>query len=448
MGNKFLALESALNMVLNINIGKDKRLQNLKMIGEYADGLIHLKEEHKHLLSSVLSVFRLELQRETVNEECISGYTHILKECLNVNCSLKNPKCIVFGDNWLSEEIKNRMRSMNYCVLDWHAANPSYIDECDLFLLCDEYLKVYGLRETDEEKTVKIWEYLKYKFVVFPSFYEAYMNFKRQCGQKIKCIITGDSNIKKAIPSNILHTKTAALANYAQDIYYDYQLFCHALSFMPELEYAVIGLEPYSLHYDMSRSRVDWRRCLPYYPIVHTMHNCTGAKELIALYEDGEKKIKSYFDEEYIDSLYDVYAAQAKPVADGRADVYDSGNCAKDSSALHTREMRELYHKPFPEIVEENKKILEKYTGLCAEKKIKTLLVIPPYTDWYKEHMDREYYEELLLFLNYLCKRYGAMLIDLCQYTFPDSCFGSYSGVNCLGAVKAASYINEVIDHG
>lgn len=443
MDNKFIALDSALNMMLNIYIGRENRLKSLREVEIYTEGLVHLAEEQSRILGAVFKAFRHELTREKVNEECIGGYTHILKEILDFNRSLKSPKCIIYGDNWLTEEMKVKMRTMNYCVFDWHTVNPSYIDEYDLYVLCDEPLKTYGIpAEADGSKLLKLWDYLKYKFIVFPSFYEVYMNYRKQIGKKVKCIITGNTNVKNAVRSNLLHTKTVSLSNNSQDIFYDYQMFRHVLKDMQDVEYAVIGLEPFSLHYDASRSRVEWRRCLAYYPVVKTMHNCNDAMQLIELYEEEEKKISQFFDDEYMTSLYDAFAARRKK-SEERGAVYDSAK----STVLHAREISDLYNKPFPETVEENKKILEEYVHFCKEKGIRTLFVIPPYPDWYKEHMKKEYYEELVEYLNVLSRSYGAVLIDMLRTPVPDCCFMNYANVNCVGAVKVASCINAIIDN-
>lgn len=446
MGNKFTALEAALNMTLNMYIGKENRLLNLKAVEGYAAGLVHLTEEQRKLLGAVFQAFRLEVGKETVSEECIGGYMRILKDILNINRSLKGPKCIVFGDNWLAQEMKSRMRSMNYCVFDWHAANPLYADEYDLYLLCDEPLKVYDLpTEAQGDRLLKLWDYLKYKFVVFPAFYESCVEFKKQQGHKVKCIVTGGTNIKGAVKSGLLHTKTVSLANVSQDLFYDYHMFRRALSSLPELEYAVIGLEPFSLRYDESGSKVEWRRCMTYYPIIGTMHNCSGAEQLARLFEEEEKKLLQHFDRKYLDSLYDIYVSQTKPAA-GAERVYDSAGMSRECEALILREISELYNRPFPETVEENRSILEEYVGLCAEKGIKAVLLIPPYTGWYREHMKMEYYGELRIFLDELARKYGAVLIDMLQMQLPDCCFSDYANVNCLGAVKVAAVINGVID--
>ena len=42
-------------------------------------------------------------------------------------------------------------------------------------------MKAYGLASIqDNEKIIKVWEYLKYQFITFPSFYKTYNDFKRR----------------------------------------------------------------------------------------------------------------------------------------------------------------------------------------------------------------------------------------------------------------------------
>lgn len=446
MENNFLVLDAAMNTILNVNIGKELRLRELVKVEEYASGLLHLKEDKSKLLRAVIKALRVELEMETISEECIGGYNKILRELLSINRSLRGQKCVVFGNNWLSEAIKRKMKEKGYCTFDWHALNPDYINEYDLYILCDEPLKIYDLQIIqDKAKIIKIWDYFKYKFVVFPAFYKTYMNFKKKCDEKVRCIVTGNKNIKSAVHSNLIHTKTIALTNNGQDIFYDFKLFCHACESIPELKYAIIGLSPYSLRYDSSKSKVEWRRCLVYYPIVRTMHNCDDAGHLIAIFESEDKKIKKYFDDEYLESLYDIFAEHAKGETEAE-DVYDEESCSKECMALNQREISELYHRPFTDIMTENKIILEDYARFCDGKKIKPVFFIPPYTNWYKEHMQRSYYEELSSYVKELCLKYEGEFVDMMDVSLPDCCFDDYANLNSIGAVKAASRINEIID--
>ncbi len=441
------ALDSALTMVLNINLGRDIRSKELKKIASYAGGLIHLTDSRKKQLKAVIEAFFHELGQEAINEECICGYHRILKEILSINRSLRGLKCVIYGDNWLAEDIKEKLRK-NYCVFDWHALHPAYMNEYDLYILCDEPLKIYDLPAIEsKEKMIKVWDYLKYKYVVYPSFYEVYMDFKRKRDEKVKCIITGGTNVRNAISSKLLHTKSISLANTAQDIFYDFEMFCHALEVLPNIKYAIVGLAPYSLRYDASKSKVEWRRCLAYYPIVKTMHNCEDADHFIDLYESEEQKIMQYFDEADMDRWYEVFEKGAKAENEEGMDIFDEATCPKEMLSMNQREISELYNRPFMDIVLENKVLLEGYVRFCQGKGIKVIFFLPPYTKWYKEHMQQSYYEELTAFVKELCQKYEAEVVDMLQVELPDCCFADYANVNHLGAVKAASCINEVIDH-
>lgn len=448
MENKFLLLESALNTVLNINFGKDIRLTEFGKIEEYVKGLSNLSKEEAVMLGAVMEAFRKELESEVISEECIGGYYKILKSRLSINRSLKGKKCVIYGENWLAEEMEKKMHAMSYSVFNWRKVNPAYINEYDLYILCGEPLKTYGISSIkDKEKILKLWDYLKYEFVVFPSFYKIYNNFKKKCSDKIKCIITGNTNIVSAVHSDLLHINAVSVANNAQDIFYDFKMFCHAYESMPNVEYAIVGLSPYSLRYDASKSKVEWRRCLVYYPIVETMHNCDDREQLIALFESEDKKIKQYFDKEYIQSLYDLYEEQADFEADEKEDVFNEETNSQENVALNLREISELYNRPFTDILLENKVILEEYARFCRTKGIKLIFFIPPYTKWYKEHMRESYYEELLAAVKVLCSKYDARLVDMMDVNVPDCCFKDYSNVNSIGAVKVASYINEVLEN-
>ncbi len=448
MENKFWALESSLNTILNIQMGSNIRLRELKKVEEYTKGLVNLPKAGAATIKAVLDTFAYELQNGTANEECTGGYNKILKKELNINRTLRGQKCVIYGDNWLSEEVAKRMRAKNYCVFHWRAVNPAYINEYDLYFLCADPSKAYGLSAIqDNEKIIKVWEYLKYQFITFPSFYKTYSNFKRQDGGKIKCVITGGANIVNAVRSKLLHINAVSLANSAQDIFYDFKMFSHAYESMPNIKYAIIGLAPYALRYDMSKSRMERRHCIVYYPITGTMHNWEEGEHLASVFQEEDRRIKQFFDEEYIQDLFDIYEKNSYGLKEEREKIFDSGAVSKECAEINAQEIDELYQRPYTDILLENKVILEEYARFCQIKGIKAIFLIPPYTGWYQKHMYKVYYRELLAALKVYCSKYDAMLIDMLPVNLPDCCFKDYGDLNHIGAVKVASYLNEVFDN-
>ncbi|MBR6769748.1 MAG: hypothetical protein IKM28_00620 [Lachnospiraceae bacterium] len=444
MENKFVVLESSMNAVLNINFGIKIRLQELGKIEEYARGLLHMTGDQAAMLGAVLKAFRTELENEVVSEECIGGYYRMLRECLSFNRSPKGKKCIIYGDNWLSREITKKMISENYCVFNWQMVNPDYVDEYDLHIVCDEAVKEYGIHTIpNQDKVFKVWDYLKYKFTVFPAFYKNYKEFKKKDQGKVKCVITGNANIAHAARNKQMHMNTVSLANNGQDIYYDFQMFHHACESMLNLKFAVIGLTPDGLRYDASRSRVEWRRCLVYYPIVGSMHNCEESSQLVKLFESEQEKIQQLFDEDYIEELYQVFEVKRKLYLEEKDTVFQEETANHE---MDTREISELYNRPHSDIPIENKAILEDYVRYCREKGIQAIFLIPPYTRWYKQHMDISYYTELSGYIQELSGRYGAHIIDLFGMDMDDSYFKDYANLNSIGAIKVASYINAILE--
>ena len=225
MSSRFTELEESLKMVADANNKKDIRIRELGMIEDYADGLVNLTDEGRAELKAVIDAFKYELFDGDVNEECISGYYQILIKILNMEGNLRGRKCVVYGNNWLSNEIERKMASNNYNVFNWRTVNPNYMDEYDLHILCDEPLKVYGISTLpDKDRVIKLWDYLKYKFVIFPTVYETIDNLEKNAGDEVKGIITGARNTVYAIRSDLLHKKTISLANRSQDIFYDFKL--------------------------------------------------------------------------------------------------------------------------------------------------------------------------------------------------------------------------------
>lgn len=449
MGKKFTGLEESLKLVSDAGTRKDVRIRELGMIEDYADGLVNLTVEGKAKLKAVIDAFKFELFDGDINEECIGGYYRILLKLINMEGNLKGKKCIIYGNNWLSAEIERKMASKNYHVFNWRNVNPDYMDEYDLHILCDEPLKVYGIAALpDKDKVIKLWDYLKYKFGVFPAVYRTITDMEEAAGSGVKGIITGGRNTVYAIHSSLLHKKTVSVANRSQDIFYDFKLFCHAYESMPDLEYVIVGLAPYSLRYDTSKSNAEWRRCLVYYPVVETMHNCNGADQLIELYKTEYFKVKNYFESGYVESLYDLYVSSETKTEEAESCVFDDSAMTQEVTEHNIREINALYNRPHTEILLQNKVLLQEYAHFCQMKGIRVIFFIPPYTKWYKEHMKKSYYEELVSTVKMLCEKYGAQFIDMMNVSLPDRCFRDYASINDIGAIKVASYINEVLEKG
>lgn len=447
MENNFLALESSWNIVLNINMKSNMRLQALQKIKAYTNGLINMTMDNAMVLKAVLNAITDELSRDKINEECIGGYNRILREMLGMSHGLRGRKCVIYGDNWLAKEMAGQMHAQNYYIFNWRMVNPAYINEYDLYLLCDEPLKSYGLPSIqNKENIINLWDYLKHRFIAFPSFYKTYLDMKQQNPDKVKCIVTGNTNIVNAVRSNLLHVSAVSLANYGQDIFYDFKMFCHAYESMSHVEYAVIGLSPFSLRYDISKSKDECRHCFAYYPVIGAMHNYEDKKYPLTVFEAEDKKVKQFFDEEYIESLYGIYENSSNESAEEKNTVFDSQRLSKESAAINMQEIVSLYDRPFTDILLENKVILEEYARFCHTKGIKVIFLIPPYTRWYKEHMNTAYYEELVAAVKVLCSKYAGELVDMMPVEVLDCCFTNYADLNYIGAVKVASYLNAIFE--
>ena len=75
---------------------------------------------------------------------------------------------------------------------------------------------------------------------------------------------------------------------------YPYTASDHAYESMPNVKYAVIGLAPYALRYDMSKSRMERRHCIAYYPITKTMHNWEEGEHLASIFQEEAHDSKLY----------------------------------------------------------------------------------------------------------------------------------------------------------
>ena len=218
------------------------------------------------------------------------------------------------------------------------------------------------------------------------------------------------------------------LALTSQDLFYDYELAKMILKNKLGARYAIIGVSPFSLNYDLSQG-VNSDRAFAYYPITKTLHNHHFRAEILP----------ELFNDTYIKS-YDLFTAELK--FDGCLRSCTQNRDFNLNDFIDVRK-KLLEQKEHLQTVAENKKILQSYVKDCLKADVLPLLVIYPVSEFYNKYFSARKFEELRYFLTDLSTKFKVPFLDFAadnNFTLAD--FFDVEHLNSRGAKKFSGILN------
>ena len=202
------------------------------------------------------------------------------------------------------------------------------------------------------------------------------------------------------------------------------------------IKYALIGLAPYSFHYDLSQSYGTNGRLFAYYIAFNDVHNFWLPKE----------KIPAIFRENFllhrlpakVDDLNNVYGEKSS--------VAKFLNYEKRIGTIKTKNSKKATY--FPATFEENIKILDEYLNLCESRNVRPIMFLPPMTKGLKKYYDKQRLDEFYYWIYQAQKNHSsAVFFDGWKLDFPDKDFYDDQHLNIQGAAKFSTILNNVIEN-
>ena len=204
------------------------------------------------------------------------------------------------------------------------------------------------------------------------------------------------------------------------------------------IRFALIGIAPYSFHYDLSQSPQMKPLLLQYFIAFNDLHNFYLPLE----------EYRKLFREEYLTKeislesleLNDPYRAKKMQSR------YLNPEGLYVTPDLIDRASRKRF---FPKVMEENTQILDDYLTLCEENNVRPIIFLPPYCEPYRAAYNKERLEEFYDLVGQACKKHpSALFVDswklnlVTNYDFYDK-----AHLNILGARKFSTYLNNFIEN-
>ena len=244
--------------------------------------------------------------------------------------------------------------------------------------------------------------------------------------------ITGVSHAYAGTDMRAYSSLGMNLAHTSQDLFIDYHLAKIVANSMRGKK-AIIGVAPFSMHYDLSLS-VNRHRMLIYYPIIKELHH----------YHIDEKILKEILDESYFNS-YELTGNDLSIPNRLYCNSLDKNLSIADYINMR-RELSFWDYKSYPETVKENVSILNDYINLCLNYDIKPSLVVFPVSEWYNKYFSPIKFDELRTILHALADKYNVGIYDFSNDNrFMSTDFFDVEHLNIHGAKKISSILNDII---
>ena len=198
----------------------------------------------------------------------------------------------------------------------------------------------------------------------------------------------------------------------------------------------MIGLAPYSFHYDLSQSYGTNGRLFAYYIAFNDLHNFWLPKE----------KIPAIFRKEFLSFRLPAQVNDLNNVYDEKSAVAKFMNFENRINTIRTKSAKKS--KDFPATREENIKILDDYLTLCEKNNVCPIMFLPPFTEGLKKYFDKQKLDEFYYLINQLLKKHSAatFLDGWKLKVFSDSDFYDTSHLNLNGAAKFSKIFNDFIE--
>lgn len=277
-----------------------------------------------------------------------------------------------------------------------------------------------------------------------------------------KTIIAGSSHAMNGIVEEMFDERPINFSISSQDVFYDFQNIRKAvLEGAQRIENCIVNLGYYMLYQDVSLSKNIGKKMIPrvYAPLFGDTHNYPDAADYDML------ELLDYDKSKYSDELLRLFCAEwAGRGMLEEATYYGTLRSRERNNQLYLRgiEWKSLSDGEREQIAiertkdhnnikkhldsrRENAVILQDMVCFLAERDIRTIFVIFPFTKYYNQYIDPEYKTDIYDALNEL--EQPVEFLDMNELDgFDDNDFLDADHMNYEGAVKASSLLNAFLN--
>lgn len=266
--------------------------------------------------------------------------------------------------------------------------------------------------------------------------YNTLKNYLVEDNTEYKFFITGVSHAYAGTDISKFSRNGLNLALTSQDLFLDYKLAEIVLSKKNHgIKYAIIGVAPFSLHYDLSISEANDYRMMMYYPIIKCVHN----------YFIKEDIIKDIFSDDYLNS-FDHF--EKKLVFKNRLYSNSFDKYFDEDDYANIRGFCDVWNeRNYPDTKKENINYLYRYVSMCIENNVNPIFVIYPVSEFYNQYFPKKIFDELRYTLSEISLENDILFFDFSddeRFTLDD--FFDIQHLNIKGAEKISKILDGKLD--
>ena len=345
-----------------------------------------------------------------------------LEYCAIVVDELESAKEIL-GQVGLSQDLLQPMSNLRECV---ESLNYDYVlcVQDDFYDYKNEILQKYNVPME--------------KIVCFAGLHntatferEHQLRYYREHSQDFEMFATGISTAFEGIDHTQFKRKLFKFAKSSQDLYYDYSFAKSAISCGGgKTRYALIGLAPYSFHYDLSQVFSTISMLLTYLVAFNDLHNFYMPADVY----------KKFLREDWLNQKLPLNSF----IVTQR--YFGAQKKSMDQKDIET-ETNHWHGKYYPKTRDEYIKILDDYLTLCETNNIRPVMFMVPTSEKYMANFNKKLLEEFYILVEQALRKHpDARFFEgwkLQDFTYAD--FHDHAHLNVYGSAKFSTHFNDFI---
>ncbi len=267
---------------------------------------------------------------------------------------------------------------------------------------------------------------------------------------------TGISYVEKCLDVTQFKRKLFNFGRGSQDLYYNFQVAKFVTACADNrIRYALIGLAPYSFHYDLTKTPHSQHRILQHFIAFGDVHNFHVPADVYGkIFSEKYPSLKISLEPFDLNDPFQVKSRQSsdllKPLDANDPFQYRGKKSSVTARfRLAARKTVDTWSERFfPDTRAENVQILDDYLTLCEGNDIRPIMFLPPMTEAYVKYFNRQRLDEFYYLVECAIKKHpSAIFIDGWKLQgFTDADFYDVDHLNLQGAAKFSAALNGVIE--
>ncbi len=288
-------------------------------------------------------------------------------------------------------------------------------------------------------------EFLKDKYIVLQDYYYLKYSMQNAIAPDVNSIIVGSSYGKVGIDEKSFKEKTVNLSLLSQDFYYATKIAKQVISQNSHIKKVYLASGYYSFHVDMSLCKYDGipRVAQVYNRLFNDKHNCENLPNIIC----NEIKTFDFINVKNLEEVISKYVFKQinNDYLAFRNNNNKLSNHSEEEKIKIGKERAELHNNliKYRNTYEENINIINDFNNFCLSKGVIFVLLVFPFTNYYKNYLLPDFEQEYLSALTRMDQE--ICYLDLNKIDiYNNEDFEDTDHLGISGAIKTSLILNKL----